>query len=329
MTTIKDVARRARVSITSVSYALNDTGTISDATRRRVLQAAEELNYHPNAFARHLKTRRTHTIGVFISRFGGSFYEDILEGIHDSALQAGYELIVCPESQTKHKILTNRQVDGAIIFDSTVKSELLVRLASKGFPIVVLDRFLDADYIFPLLLDNRQGAQQAFRHLYAQGARRIYFVAGALDSFDNAERMKTFLEEAAGYDVAVYCYYGDFTQASGYKIAAAIVAAGDLPEAVFCANDQMAIGFARALKDRGLLVPEDVALVGFDDIEIARYVQPPLSTIGASRFAWGGLAATTLIDLIENDILPQPSRIPVALIERESSRIRSRAAAAP
>ena len=118
MTTIKDVARHAGVSITSASYALNGTGTIGTATRKRVLEAAEELNYHPNAFARNLKNKKTHTIGVFITRFGGSFYEEILEGIHDAVLKTDYELLICPESRKIRKILTHRQVDGAIVFDS-------------------------------------------------------------------------------------------------------------------------------------------------------------------------------------------------------------------
>src|SRR5512138_1949572 len=105
MTTIKDVAEYAKVSITSASYALNGTGTISAATRRRVLKAAEELNYHPNAFARHLKKPKTRTLGVFITRFSGAFYENILEGIHETVLKTNYELIVCPDSQPVHKIL--------------------------------------------------------------------------------------------------------------------------------------------------------------------------------------------------------------------------------
>jgi len=322
VTTIKDIAERAGVSITTVSYALNHTGTISETTRRRVLQAAEELNYHPNAFARTLKTRKTHTIGVFISRFGGSFYEEILEGIHDTVLRTEYDLIVCPESRQQQRMLTHRQVDGAIVFDSKVKSDNLVRLASKGFPIVVMDRSLDVDYLFPVLIDNAQGARQAFQHLYDQGARRICFVAGALDSFDNSERMKTFLEEGARHDVSVPCYHGDFTEASGYNVAATILAGQELPEAIFCANDQMAIGFVRAMKERGLKVPDDIALVGFDDILITRYMLPTLSTIGASRHAWGSLAATSLISFLENGARPPLSRMPVTLIPRESSRIK-------
>jgi LacI family transcriptional regulator len=323
VTTIRDVAKRASVSITSVSYALNNTGTISEATRKRVLQAAEELNYHPNAFARHLKTHKTLTIGVFISRFGGSFYDEILEGIHDSALRTDFELIVCPESRTKRRILTHRQVDGAIVFDSTVKDDVLVRLASKGFPIVALDRYLKVDYLFPLLIDNRQGAKEAFHHLYEQGARRIFYVAGAPDSFDNMERTQTFLDEAAKRDVAIRCYDGNFTEASGYDAARRIIGSHDLPDAVFCANDQMAIGFIKAMKETGLRAPDDIAIVGFDDILIARYMQPTLSTIGASRFLWGSLAATGLIGFLEKGDFPKPSRIPVALIQRESSMMHS------
>jgi LacI family transcriptional regulator len=319
MTTIKDVAKLARVSITSASYALNNTGTISATTRKRILDAAAELNYHPNAFARNLKKPKTLTIGVFISRFSGSFYEEILEGIHDAVLKTNYELIVCPETRTIRKILTQRQVDGAIVFDSKVESDTIIKLASRKFPIVVLDRFLEADYLLPLLIDNQQGTKEAFYHLYDQGARRISFVSGALDSFDNMERMKAFLNEADKNNVTIKCYNGNFTEQSGYDIARMIIQTNDLPDAVFCANDQMAIGFIRAMKENKLKAPEDIAIVGFDDIQIAKYMQPTLSTIGASRFLWGSLAATQLIDFLENDIPFQLYRIPTRLIERASS----------
>jgi LacI family transcriptional regulator len=321
MTTIKDVAKRARVSITSASYALNGNGTISSATRKRVLEAAEELNYHPNAFARNLKKRKTRTIGVFITRFGGAFYEDILEGIHDAVLKTDYELLVCPDSQTKRKILTHRQVDGAIVFDSKVKDETVLKLASQRFPIVVLDRYLEADYLFPLLIDNQEGVKEAFYHLYDQGAQRISFISGALDSFDNMERKRAFLHEADRNNLTVPCYNGNFTEESGYGIAKTILTANELPDAVFCANDQMAIGFIKAMKEHHIKVPGDVAVVGFDDIRIARYMQPSLTTIGAPRFFWGSKAATQLIDFLEAGHPFQPTRIPTQLIQRESSAI--------
>lgn len=319
MTTIKDVAKHARVSVTSASYALNGTGTISEDTRKRVLEAAEELNYHPNAFARHLKKRKTGTIGVFISRFGGSFYEEILEGIHDAVLNTDYELIVCPETRTISKLLTQRQIDGAIVFDSKIKSDIILKLASKIFPIVVLDRYLEADYLFPLLLDNQQGTKEAFYHLYEQGARRISFVSGALDSFDNHERMRAFFREADKNSVPIQRYNGDFTEKSGYAIATMIIKTNELPEAVFCANDQMAIGFIKAMNEHQLNAPDDIAIVGFDDIQMAKYMQPTLSTIGASRFSWGTAAATQLISFLENKNPFHPHRIPTRLIQRESS----------
>lgn len=319
MTTIKDVAKHARVSITSASYALNGTGTISAATRQRVLEAAEALNYHPNAFARNLKKRKTHTLGVFITRFGGAFYEEILEGIHEAVLSTDYELIVCPESRTNRRILTHRQVDGAIVFDSKVKSDILLRLASKRFPVVVLDRYLEADYLLPLLVDNPHGAREAFCHLYDQGARRLAFVSGAADSFDNMERKRAFLDAADQHGLAVRCYSGNFTEKSGYEIARVIIDDGALPEAVFCANDQMALGFIRAMKDNALKAPDDIAVVGFDDIQIARYTQPSLSTIGTSRFSWGSAAATQLIDFLDKERPFLPYRIPTQLIQRQSS----------
>ncbi len=319
MVTIKDVAKHARVSITSASYALNGIGTISAATRKRVLEVAEELNYHPNAFARNLKKPKTRTIGVFITRLGGSFYEEILEGIHDAVLKTDYELIICPESRTNRKLLIYRQVDGAIVFDSKIKSDILMKLASKRFPIVVLDRYLEADYLLPLLVDNEQGAKAAFYHLYDQGARRIFFISGASDSFDNMERMKAFLNEAEQNNVIVESYNGNFTEESGYDIARMIIETNDLPDAVFCANDQMAIGFIKSMKENNLRAPEDISIVGFDDIQIAKYMQPTLSTIGASRYYWGSSAATQLIDFLENEKPFQLYRIPTKLIQRESS----------
>ncbi len=321
MTTIKDVAKHARVSITSASYALNGNGTISEETRKRILDSAEKLNYHPNAFARNLKNSKTRTIGVFIVGFGGLFYEEILDGIHDIVLKTDYELIVCPKSQAIQKILTHRQVDGAIIFDDRIKSETILKLASHRFPIVVLDRYLESEFVLPLLLDNQAGTREAFYHLYNHGARKIYFISGVWESFDNIERMNAFLAEADKNNLEVTCFKGNFTEISGYTIASEIIASHDLPDAVFCANDQMAIGFLRAMRENGLRAPQDIALVGFDDIQIAKYLQPALSTVGASRFSWGASAATQLIDFLENGTPFQPCRMHTQLIERESSSL--------
>ncbi len=319
MTTIRDVANHAGVSVTTASYVLNNTGNISVATRARVMQAAKELNYHPNAFARNLKYRKTQIIGVFISRFGGAFYEDILEGIHSVVLNTNYELLVCPESRSTRRILFHRQVDGAIVFDSKLSTDAVMKLASSRFPIVILDRPLQSEYIVPLLLDNPLGVRGAFTHLYDQGYRKLCYLAGASDSFDNAERMQTFLAMAEEHHLETPVYQGNFTVRSGYEAGQAILQAGELPEAVFCANDQMAIGLIDAAKERGLRVPDDIAVVGFDDIPIARYLQPSLSTVGASRFEWGTMAVRQLIDFLEHKTPFDRQRIPTHFIQRQSS----------
>ncbi len=319
MTTIRDVARRAGVSVTTASYALNETGTIGEATRRRVLEAAEELNYHPNAFARHLKHRKTQTIGVFISRFSGSFYEEILEGIHQVILDTDYELLVCPESRSTRRMLLHRQVDGAIVFDSKIPDEPLLKLASHRFPIVVLDRALDNDFILPLLLDNGQGVREMFAHLYGQGYRRLAYIAGAMDSFDNTERMATFLAEAEQHHLQVPVYQGNFTEASGYEAAQALLHTDPRPEAVFCANDQMAIGFLHGMREHGLCAPDDLAVVGFDDMPLSRYMQPTISTVNIPRFEWGSSAVRQLLDYLENETPFQPHRIATRFIPRQSS----------
>ncbi len=321
MTTIRDVAKRAGVSVTTASYALNDTGTVGEATRKRVLAAAEELNYHPNAFARNLKQRKTQTIGVFISRFSGAFYEEILDGIHSVILDTDYELLVCPESRSTRRMLLHRQVDGAIVFDSKIPNDPLLKLASSHFPIVVLDRPLQNEFILPLLLDNPQGVREAFQHLYQQGFRKMAFVAGAMDSFDNSERMTTFLSEAEQHHLHVPVYQGNFTEISGYEAVYMILESGALPDAVFCSNDQMAIGFLRGMHQHGLQAPDDIAVVGFDDIPLARYMQPTISTIGTSRFEWGVTAVRQLIDFLENETPFQPHRIRTHFLPRQSSTL--------
>jgi LacI family transcriptional regulator len=323
MTTIRDVAKHAGVSVTTASYALNDTGTIAEATRKRVLEAAAELNYHPNAFARHLKQRKTQTIGVFISGFGGAFFEEILDGMHHFMLTTDYELLVCPTSRSTRRMLLYRQVDGAIVFDPRVSDEQVLKLASHHFPIVVLDRFLQHECILPLLLDNPQGVREAFAHLYNQRLHKLVFVAGALDSFDNAERMSTFLAEAERHDLKPLVYQGNFTEISGYTVAKTIFQTDDLPQAVFCANDQMAIGFLRAMHEHGFRAPADIAVVGFDNIALTSYTQPSISTIGTSRFEWGAAAIRHLIDFLEYETPFQapPPRFPTTFIPRQSSTL--------
>lgn len=320
MTTIRDIARHAHVSITTASYVLNNTGKISEATRQRVLQAANELNYHPNAHARHLRNVRTRNIGVFISRFGGAFYEDILEGIHSIILNTDYELLVCPESRSPRRMLLHRQTDGAIVFDSKVSNDSLLNLASQRFPIVVLDRPLHADFLLPILLDNDKGAREVFQHFYNQGLRRMLYMAGSPDSFDNSERASTFLREAEQHGIQVKVAQGYFTEASGYEAARTALANPPLPEAVFCANDQMAIGFLQAMQEHGLRAPEDIAIVGFDNIPLSSYINPSLSTVGASRFDWGASATRQLLDFLETGEKFQPYRIPTHFIARQSSQ---------
>ncbi|MBM3151003.1 MAG: LacI family transcriptional regulator [Chloroflexi bacterium] len=319
MITIRDVAKRAGVSITAASYALNQTGTLSDETRQRILLAAEELNYHPNAFARNLKRKKSLTIGVFISEFAGLFYEDILDGIHKVLLETEYELIVCPESRSVRKVLAHRQVDGAIVFDNKVKTETIEKLASESFPIVVLNCYIDSPFILPLLIDNASGSRQVFRHFYEQGLKNLAFVAGAPDAFDNIERERTFQEQSARHGLQLRCFEGNFTELSGYQAATEIIRSGNLPEAVFCANDQMALGFLRVMQEAGLRAPDDMALAGFDDIIISRYMRPSLTSVRASRVQWGASAATQLINFLVHAKPFEAARLPVELIVRESS----------
>jgi LacI family transcriptional regulator len=212
-------------------------------------------------------------------------------------------------------------VDGAIVFDMKISDEVVLKLASQRFPIVVLDRNLQGDFILPVLLDNEQGVREAFDHLYHGGFRKMAFVAGAVGSFDNSERMAAFLQQAELHGLDVPVYQGNFTEISGYEAAKAIIESKDIPEAVFCANDQMALGFLNAMKEHGLQAPQDIAVVGFDDIPLSRYMQPTISTVGTSRFEWGAMAVRQLIDFLETGSVFEPHRISTRFVQRESSTV--------
>ncbi|MBE2267369.1 MAG: substrate-binding domain-containing protein, partial [Anaerolinea sp.] len=188
-----------------------------------------------------------------------------------------------------------------------------------------LDRLLQSEFILPLLLDNPQGVREAFAHLYGQGFRKLSFIAGTMDSFDNGERMETFLSEAERHHLQVPVYQGGFTEISGYEIATMIFQSDNRPEAVFCANDQMAIGFLRAMKEHNLRAPDDIAVVGFDDIPLTRYMQPSVSTIGTSRYEWGKTAVRQLIDFLENGTPFDLYRIPTRFLARQSSTLERKA----
>ncbi|WP_191566072.1 LacI family DNA-binding transcriptional regulator [Metabacillus idriensis] len=317
MVSIKDIAKQAGVSISTVSYALNGSHKVTEETSAKILAIAKELNYIPNAAARNLKKRETKVIGVYLTDFSGAFYGQLLQGILESLSRNGYGLIVCSGDHS-HRFLPERMIDGAIILDSTFSSEELVTYADRGHKIVILDRQIDHPNINQVLLDNKAGATLAIDHIIEKGHRKLYVLTGPKDSFDSRQRMQAVRQAAERYPHIEYMEIeGDFNKEAGERAAEQIINEYDQTAAVFCLNDEMAIGMYNYLAKTEYRVGEHIHIIGFDNIEVAHHTQPRLSTIDYSKRKWGALASEQLLKLIKG-VPVEIERIYVTLIEGES-----------
>nr|WP_206765775.1 LacI family DNA-binding transcriptional regulator [Paenibacillus dendritiformis] len=323
---IKDIAKKAGVSISTVSYALNGSPKVTEETSNKILSVAKELNYVPNAAARMLKTRETKIIGAFLTGFEGSFYGQLLQGMKEVLNKRGYDLVVCSGSQS-HRLLPERMIDGAIVLDASFSSEELLQYADRGHKLVVLDRELNHPNVNQVLLDNKAGAMLAIEYLLEEGFRKIYVVSGPQGSFDSnqrllaarqtVERNQPILPDETGEPIACIEMEGNFDKASGEAAAERIIREYTEPVAVFCLNDEMAVGLYNAVKESPYVIGEHIHVIGFDNMELSQFVQPRLATIDYSKRKWGALAAEQLLKLIADEPV-EHERVYVTLVKAES-----------
>ena len=326
MATIKDIAKEAGVSISTVSYALNNDSKVSEKTKQKILEVAEQLNYRPSGIARYLKKQNMQTIGIFLNDLGGPFYSELINGVQEVVSSNGYDLIACStyggSQSAANRFLREKFLDGAIINAPSIPNEIILSVACQEFPVVVLDRRLDGEFIYSVLIDNTQGAFDAVSHLVEKGYKKIGYVSGPSNSFDNMERFKGYrraLEQFGLVFEPKWNIQGRFTEKGGYQAIKMLMNNGELPEAIFSANDEMAVGIIQGLKEAGLKVPDDLAIVGFDDIEIASYTQPKLTTIRHPNYDWGALAAHTVFQAFQDISMQKTIVLPTDLVVRESS----------
>lgn len=319
MVSIKDIARQAGVSISTVSYALNGSERITKETADRILSIADDLGYVPNRAARALKKRETMLVGIFLTDFSGHFYGDLLFGLKEELNRKDYDLIVC-SGRRSHRMIPERAFDGAIILDATFADEELLEYAERGHKLVVLDRELRHPNVNQVLLDNKAGATLAVEYLLGRGLDRIFAVGGPETAFDARQRMRAVRQAMERAPEASFAEIpGAFDKASGYAAGPRIAEAANAgPVGVFCLNDEMAIGLLEYVRTQtALAIGEQIHLVGFDNIELARYLQPRLATIDYSMRKWGALAAEQLVKMIHGETV-EDERIYVKLIEGDS-----------
>jgi LacI family transcriptional regulator len=330
MATIHDVAKRAGVSPITVSRVINHSGYASQETRQRVEAAVAELGYVPNRLARSLRSKRTHTLALVITDITNPFFTTVARGVEDTASDAGYTVIFCntDESETEEQkylqVVLQQQVDGVLLVPARSTGESVEMIQKQNTPVVVLDRRMAASaQVDVVRCESVEGAYQLVRLLIDLGHRHIAVISGprlvstAEDRVIGYRRAMT----DAGLSQTDIVYYGAFTQASGYEMAQQLLALQPRPTAVFAANNLIAIGAFKAVQDAGLRVPEDIAMVAFDDLPANLLVFPFLTVAVQPAYEMGRRATQLLLSRLNNPASQdcQEVVLPFELIVRQSS----------
>ena len=329
MSTIREVAERSGVSVATVSRVFNDYPDVSAATRERVLAAARDLEYAPSAAARTLVGRRSQLVGVGI--FTGyehpdiehPFFQDVLVGLKHGVGARGYDVLLFASEQPGAYLRRARhhRVDGVVLWGVDSKDPELRALVDAGIPLVTVDLVAEGPRATWVTSDSIEGGRLAVRHLRELGHRRIATIAGLPQyTKPGADRLRGYREEMQAAGLPMVERDGDFYADSGEAAMRELLALPEPPTAVFAASDLMAFGAIKAIVAGGLRVPEDISVVGFDDIAAARLAHPRLTTIRHDKVALGLAAAQALVDEIEGSAgRPPPVTLPVELVVREST----------
>ena len=326
--TIGDVARQAGVSIATVSRVLNGTAPVIDETAERVHTAIAELHYVPRAAARGLASRRTNTLGLLLPEIGGWFFPSMLRGIEAAAREAGYDLLIHTVEATyplkaSRRALGMHNTDGLIVFTNSVEQHELEHLKQSGFPVVLLHQTPPESLDIPVVtIENKSGAQKLVDHLIeVHGCRRIAFLQGPEEHEDSGWRERGYREslEAHGlpFDASLVAI-GEFDEDVAEAAVGQWLMDGVEFDAIFSGDDDASIGVLTALQRAGRRVPDDVAVVGFDDVPVARFLTPPLTTVRAPTEEVGRDAVSQLVRVIRGERADPLILLPTELVIRKS-----------
>lgn len=327
--TMRDVARKADVSIKTVSRVVNDQGEISEDTRQRVLAVIAEMGYRPNMIARGLVTQRTYTVGLVVPDITNSFFPEVARGVQDVARAHDYNIFLCnsdenqqEEMRTLHSLAAHG-VDGIIISPCFNTKDNLNTFADQYRPIVAINHFLEHPHVGLVLTQNYQGARIAVDYLVSQGHREIGMLAGLEASPTRGQRVHGFRDALAAHHLPVpdqWILPGLPTLDSGYETAWRLLTQAPQITAIFAYNDLLALGVIKACKELGRRVPADCAVVGFDDIQLASLVDPALTTIRLDKYSIGRQAMTRLLEMLDrSEETFSPIQLEVELVVRESA----------
>jgi len=327
----KDIAREAGTSVSVASRALGSHGYVSQESREKVLRAAERIGYQLDHIAKSLKTQQTYTIGLIISDITNTWFTTVVRAIEDVAEQNGYNLILCnsdedPQKETKYlQVLYRKRIDGLIISVTGRSAPYLKTLVRGGLPVVLIDRKIKGLHATEVNVDNEYGAYEAVNHLIKLGHRRIGIINGAPQTTVGEGRFRGYtkaLEDGGLSMNPFFIKYGDFRMEKARKATAELIEMKNRPTALFVASNVMVIGALKALKENEVKIPQEMALVGFDDPEWASLTKPPLTTVRQPTYSIGAMACQALLQkmrksdrrrLLDEEIVLKPT-----LIVRES-----------
>jgi LacI family transcriptional regulator len=326
---MRDVAKRAGVSVSTVSHVINNTRAVSQGSRQRVEQAMEELGYKPNALARSLRRRKTNTLGMIVPDSANPFFAEVARAIEDASFAQNYIVILCnsegdlEKQQTYTNVLIENRVAGILFVAAGVSTELVNDLGQRHVPLVIVDREVLGVEVDTVLTDHVQGGCLATQHLVDLGHRRIACIAGNSEVSPSAERVtgyrRTLEKNGIAFDESLVVK-GDFQYESGYAATRQLLELERPPSAIFACNDLMAVGCISAARELGLRVPDDLSVVGFDDVRLASFTNPPLTTIVQPKVEIGALATQMLLErLVDQDAPPRFKRLDTKLCVRRST----------
>jgi len=329
MVNYSDIAKLAKVSPTTVSHVINETRFVMPETKRRVLEIMKKLKYQPNLLARSLATGKTRTIGLVISDIRNPFYPELVQGVEELAVKNDYNIFLCNTDYDIEKglksigALINRKTDGIIVASSQVDSSIINQLMDTDVNFILVDwgkRNVNVDSLY---LDYRVGMAEAMAHLISLKHRNIYFISGPKTLKTAKIRIRNFIgviEKHSDDNLNYRILEGDHKMEGGFRAAQKILKEEILPTAVVCSNDLTAIGAMKAFKAGGIKVPDDISIIGLDNIALTEIVSPALTTIGLERYRIGKTSMELLLNRIKDKKLPKQTRtFKTKLIVREST----------
>lgn len=331
--TMKEIAKKLAVSVSTVSRAMKDSPELHPDTKKRIVEMAKSMNYQYNLLAQSLRISRSKVLGVIVPELTSHFFSSNISGIQDTAYKRGYNIMICQSNESFEqekaniKTLVSSQVDGLLISLSreTKTYEHLQDIYDRGIPFIMFDRVTEEIPVSKITVDDAHGAYLVVKHLLDQGCRKIAYFSGPEDLYISKKRKEGYLEALAEYGIPEKdskVYFTDLTPEMNRKVTLEMLESGDLPDAIFAMIDPVAVEVMIVLKEKGIKIPDQIALAGFTNNPTSAVVEPSLTTVSQPGYEMGQLAANHLLDQLEEIVSddPQSFVLLTTLVPRNSSK---------